>query len=132
MQKDGMTSKFSDGDWRSNFEPRARAAARVPAERSVQITQQFRGRLNMTYELDCCGVPLVLRVFFPEDAGDRNWRIEACASDRDPALQMSASAASKAQALRDIAQNWRETMPTPLSNLDWNGIAQAMTSVRAI
>ncbi|MFZ5896402.1 MAG: hypothetical protein ACOY0T_35440 [Myxococcota bacterium] len=86
----------------------------------------------MTYELDCSGVRVVLRVFFPEDAPDANWRIEACAGQGVPAPQLSASASSRAQALQNIAQNWGETMPLSVSNLDWDGIAQAMTSVRAI
>ena len=86
----------------------------------------------MTYELDCCGVPLVLRVFFPKDTSDPQWRIEAFAGSSVPASLASASATSKAQALQQIAQNWREAMPPPASNLDWNGVAQAMTAVRGI
>lgn len=123
-----MATKFSDDRWRNDS--RGSAAAKRPPDPSVRITQQFRERRNMTYELDCSGVALVLRVFFPENAPDSDWRIEACAGNSEPASSISASASSKALALKNIAQNWRETMPRAV--LDWDGIAQAMTLVRAI
>lgn len=120
-----MATKFSEDRFRAG----SQAAARAP-DPSVRITQQFRERRNMTYEFDCSGVPLVLRVFFPENAPDANWRIEACSSNNIPATPVSASASSKALALQSIAENWRETMPR--SVLDWDGVAKAMTSVRAL
>jgi len=99
----------------------------------VRITQQFRARHNMTYELDCEGVPLVINVFFPvSDSGVEEWRIEAQSKHTEPASFASASAASRALALQHVAQRWRETMPVSVSNLDWNGVAQAMTAVRAL
>jgi hypothetical protein len=122
-----MANKYSEDRWSSGSH--ANAADRT-ADPSVRITQQFRERRNMTYELDCSGVPLVLRIFFPENAPDASWRIEACTGNTVPASSVSASASSKALALQGIAQNWREAMPR--SVLDWDGVAKAMTSVRAL
>lgn len=120
-----MASTVQDDRWRRD---RSAKAAQT-LEAAVRITQQFRERHNMTYEIDCSGIPLVLRVFFPlDDASRTEWRIEASAGE----TRAVASASSRAQALQQVAQNWRDTMPLDRPNLDWSGVAQAMTSVRAI
>lgn len=129
-----MAGTVQDNRWRNDAGERpasakAKAAAEL-RERPVRIVQQFRERHNMTYEIDCSGTPLVLRVFFPpEDAPSGQWRIEASAGQTQP---VSASAASRAQALQSVAQCWRDRTPETVANLDWNGVTQAMTSVRAI
>jgi hypothetical protein len=118
-------------DSRGRTALKAKAAAN--AEPSVRITQQFREIRNMTYELDCSGVKLVLRVFFPvEGARLGQWEIEACSGLGERRTATRASASSRAQALQNVAQSWREQNSPTASNLDWNGIAQAMASVRAI
>lgn len=134
MLKDGMASTVQDNRWRSDSgEARISAKEKAAAElreRSVRIVQQFRERHNMTYEIDCSGTPLVLRVFFPpEGAPNGQWRIEASAGQSQP---ISGSASSRAQALQNVAQSFRDANTTAVANLDWNGVAQAMTSVRAI
>lgn len=100
---------------------------------TTRITQQFRERHNMRYELDCSGVPLIVRVFFPNaGASASTWRIEAMTSDATGSPVAQAHAASRAEALQMIAEAWHETMPPTSSKLDWTGIAEAMTAVRAL
>ena len=121
---DDSTSAFIGSERRSEA-AKARAL--------VRVQQQFRERTNMTYELDCSGTPLVVRVFFP--AGDRpvesRWRVDAHTLPGSPVS--SASASSRALALELLARSWHdqdaERVPT---KLDWDGVVSAMAAVRAI
>jgi hypothetical protein len=107
------------------------AKAKEPV--SVRITQQFRERNNMTYELDCSGTALVLRVFFPAVGVDTtDWRIEACTPHPLPGVSATASAQSRAEAFEAVAERWPLSTPTAAPSLDWSGIARAMRAVHAI
>lgn len=98
----------------------------------ARITQQFREARNMTYELECSGVPLILRVF-PPSGSPNEWKIEARASDAVDAVVATATAASRPQALDRVAEWWRDNATTrALATYDWNAVAQAMAAVRAI
>ena len=109
-------------------ESRSARASATKETVSVRITQQFRERNNMTYELDCSGTPLVLRIFFPEDTpATGDWRIEARTGQ---GLTATASAPSRPEALQTIARDWPRT--SAASDLDWAGITRAMSAVRAI
>jgi hypothetical protein len=111
--------------------PRKRKTDQNPGR--PRITQQFRERHNMTYEFDCSGVPLVLRVFFPiGDHSSAEWRMEARTSSACEAPVAMAHAPSRAQALELVAQRWRTSMPDAAAQLDWSGVAQAMSDVRAL
>ena len=83
---------------------------------TVRITQQFRERNSMTYELDCSGVPLVLRVFFPVADSESCWRIEARTGHPLQGLEASASASSRAEAFQTIARDWHLTLPSAASS----------------
>lgn len=108
-----------------------RTSAKTKEPVSVRVTQQFRERNNMTYELDCSGVPLVLRIFFPvETNGVDEWRIDAHTGRPLQGLAATARARSRAEALQIIARDWHHS--STVSNLDWAGIARAMSEVRAI
>ena len=98
----------------------------------ARITQQFREARNMTYELECSGAPLILRVF-PLGDSPSEWRIEARMSDAVDAVVATATAASRPLALEGVAQWWRDNaIARALATYDWAAIAQAMTAVRAI
>jgi hypothetical protein len=100
---------------------------------TVRITQQFRERNNMTYELDCSGILLVLRVFFPVNSDtEASWRIEARTGQPPQGLAATASATTRAEAFQAIARDWHLTPSSAASDLDWNAIARVMTAVRAI
>lgn len=86
----------------------------------------------MTYELDCAGSPLIVRIF-PGEAPSADWRVEARLSDAADAVVASASAASRAQAFEGVAHWWRDNgAAQALPALDWEAIAKAMTAVRAL
>lgn len=117
--------------------PNGRRAGREDAAKSgptVRITQQFRERRSMTYELDCSGVPLVVRMFFPEaDVPAPEWVVEVRSNRALDADVATASGPSRAQALNRIAQDWheRDAARTP-SEVDWKAVMVAMAAVRAI
>lgn len=104
-----------------------------PIEESTpaRITVQFRESSNMTYELDCAGTALVLRVFFPTDAGE--WRIVAQATTAPDAPSTGSKANSRVEALRALARSCREVEGLPsLARIDWSAVEQAMVKVRAV
>ena len=113
---------------------RSRAGRRAePAEveTGARITLQFREPANMTYELDCAGVTLVLRIFFQTPEGQ--WRIAAQAGTATGAPSTGATAASRVEALRNIARACRESGDTStLGRVDWEAVEQSMTKVRAL
>jgi RNA recognition motif. (a.k.a. RRM, RBD, or RNP domain) len=111
-------------------------AAADAKQRRARITSQFRERRNMTYELDCAGVPLAIRVF-PEDETERAWRIEASTKGTTagaPATVHTASAPTRARALEEVSRRWSAANASPVGAvaLDWPAIVEAMQSVRAI
>ncbi len=100
----------------------------------ARITQQFRQLENLTYELDCAGTPLVLRMFFPLEQGPTGqWRLEARASHADDAAVVHASATTRRQALLNVAARCRSDDPLhPFPNVDWEAVEQALGDVRAL
>jgi RNA recognition motif-containing protein len=104
----------------------------IPAERpsssSVRIVQQFRERANMTYDLDCAGTPLTIRVFPIE--GER-WRVEARSTDAVGAVVVTASAATRRAALGAALRQWNERASS-VASIDADGLLRAMSDVRAI
>jgi hypothetical protein len=103
-------------------------------KRGVRITQQFRERHNMTYELDCAGARLIVRVFpLGDDEPCSEWLVEARTGNASDDVVASATAPSRAIALDRVAQWWRDnTASRSLGTFDWSAIAQAMASVRAV
>lgn len=109
---------------------RPRAAER--AKPLARITQQFRERHNMTYELDCEGAPLVVRVF-PAEGVSTEWRVEARMTNAADAVVATATATSPAMALKRVADWWKDNYAArALTKFDWNAITEAMTAVRAL
>lgn len=111
----------------SEFPPSVKNAPK-PA---VTIVLQFRERSTMVYDLDCDGLPLVVRVFREEPD---HWRIEARANDALDARIVSARATTRAGALNDIIREWNENAATIARgrSLDGDALARALKSVRAI
>lgn len=49
---------------------------------TARITQQFRELENTTYELDCSGVPLAIRIISPVgNSTTSTWRVEISGAD---------------------------------------------------
>jgi hypothetical protein len=96
---------------------------------TTRIKQQYRERYNMTYELDCDGAPLVIRMFPPDDVKASEWRIEARAgAPGDEACAMGSGATAK-HALDQI----RQSSPSgALAHIDWDAVVRALHAVRAL
>ena len=90
--------------------PEGRGAARraeAARERTIlAITQQYRERTNMTYELGCTGQTFVLRVFFPVGDSPDSWRIDARPSDAGEAIVVTATTKSRETSLTSVAEAW--------------------------
>jgi len=103
------------------------------APSKIVITQQYRERHNMTYELDCAGVALVLRVFFPSEAGPVEWRMEARGKGAGEAIVIDKVAATRELAFEAICGAWPgASLPTTTPSYDWVSVTQVLRSVRAI
>jgi hypothetical protein len=108
-------------------------ASKSVVANKIAITQQYRERHNMTYELDCAGQALVLRVFFPAEVGPVEWRIEARGNDSGEAVVVDKVAATRELALQAVSGAWPAApRHTTTPNYDWDGVTQALRSVRAI
>jgi len=100
---------------------------------AIAITQQYRERHNMTYELNCSGEALVLRVFFPPEAGPAEWRIEARGKGAGEAVVIDRIAATRELAFQAICGAWPTgSLPTSSASYDWEGVTQVLRSVRAL
>lgn len=104
------------------------AAKEKPA---VIVLQQFRERTNMAYDLDCAGLPLVIRMF-PEDDG-KQWRIEARANDDRDARIVIAVRPNRAEALAELIRTWNEQAAASDGRaLNGDALTLALKNVRAI
>lgn len=109
-------------------EPRGRKRDKgeEPVSRA-RITQQYRERMSMTYELSCDRAKLIVRMFFPDAETPSIWRVEA---RTDEQTAVDASAASRELALLAVGEGWKVAPNAP--ELDWPAIAAALKTVRAI
>jgi len=97
--------------------------------RAVRITRQFREQQNATYELDCSGLPLAIRIFAPvDDSTTSAWRVEMSGAD----VVISASAASRALAFDLMIERWGGSDASgAYKALDWQAIRSALGISRA-
>ena len=104
-------------------------------EESVRITQQFRARDAMVYDLRGSAGRLTLRVT-GRGGGDgppTEWRIEASTSSSPDAVVVAEGGATRAEALRALGRSWNEKrLANSLPSFDWASVARAMAAVRAI
>ena len=106
-------------------------AAAAPSK--IAITQQYRERHNMTYELDCAGQSLVVRVFFPAEVGPVEWRLEARGKGGGEPVVVDKVAATRELALQAICGAWPSaTLSSASPGYDWDGVTQVLRSGRAI
>ena len=109
---------------------RSKAADTSP---KIAVVQQYRERTNMTYELDCAGEPLILRVFFPADSGPPAWRVEARNKDGADVATIEKTASTRALALSEVAEAWQaRATAAAVPTLDWQAVTRCMQAVRAI
>jgi RNA recognition motif-containing protein len=97
---------------------------------TTKIAQQYRERHNMTYELDCNGAPLTLRIF---PMLGEHWRIDARASDADDAFVASSRSASRTAALTEVILAWNANAKACAQPpVDADAVITAMVAVRAV
>jgi hypothetical protein len=131
----GPTTGYVPGRDFTGSQPEGRKPAVVKdvAGKGITITQQYRERHNMTYELDCAGESLILRVFFPPEVGPGDWRIEARGKGDGEAVVIDKAGATRELALQAISGAWPTAgVHAAACRYDWDGVTKAMRSVRAI
>jgi hypothetical protein len=106
-------------------------------EGAIRITQQFRSRDAMVYDLRGEAGRLTLRITgsrgdgTPEPATE--WLIEASTSTAADAVIVSERGATRAEVLRAVGRSWdRERAAGHLPTFDWESVAKALAAVRAI
>jgi hypothetical protein len=104
-------------------------------ESAIRITQQFRSRDTMVYDLRGGAGRLTLRIS-GRGGGDgppTEWRIEASTSSSPDAVVVGEGGATRAEALRAVGRSWDEKrFANQLPSFDWESVARAMAAVRAI
>lgn len=104
----------------------------VPKSTRVAISQQYRERQGMVYELDCAGVPLTLRFFF-QDEGSSERHVEARVMTPSAELTAQGAGVTREAALIALAQAWQAlAVEPPAPELAWTEITAVLRAVRAI
>ena len=101
----------------------------------LKITNQFRAKGGMAYDLKCEGVRLTLTVTArTRDDEPAEWCIAARgARTPERVVVMPEWGATRADALRAIGRAWSDTLDTlDLRVFDWDAVASVLSSVRAI
>lgn len=124
-----MISRLAGGGSASPPGQATRSAA-TKERPGVAVTQQYRDRLALTYELSCSGKLLTLRfVLPPDDAHD--WRIEARIMP-GPSSPVTVEAMTREQAFRALVVACDAHDPPQDWQLDWEGVATALRAVRGL
>ena len=134
MPEQSAASKRAEerADDRANDRDPAERKAAAKVRPNVALTQQYRERHNMTYELDCLGVRLTVRVFFPAE-GAADWRIEARSGVGAEAFVIDKAASTRELALREICEAWQaSSAPSAAPSVDWQAVTLALKTVRAV
>jgi hypothetical protein len=102
---------------------------------ATRITQQFRSRDAMVYDLRGRGGRLTLRIT-GQGGGDgppTEWRIEASTSSSPDDVVVAEAGTTRAEALRAVGRSWNEKrLASNLPSFDWESVSRAMAAVRAI
>jgi hypothetical protein len=104
-------------------------------EDAIRITQQFRSRDAMVYDLRGRAGRLTLRITGRggDDGPPTEWRIEASTSSSPDDVVVAERGATRADALREVGRSWNEKrLASNLPSFDWESVARAMATVRAI
>jgi hypothetical protein len=108
-----------------------RAARRAVTEVPVAVTQQYRDRRGLTYELTCSGKLLTLRFIFPVDDAD-DWQVEARLLPGPPSA-VTAGAVTRERAFRALIEAWGSSgNQLADSELDWEAVGAVLRAVKAL
>lgn len=96
----------------------------------VRITQQYRERAKMAYELDCNGMPVTLRVFAGEG---QDWGMEVRSPEASGGVVATGTGRTRHEALADVVRRWNEAAATAsIRPLDGDGLLAALKDVKAV
>lgn len=100
---------------------------------ALRITDQFRTRDGMAYELRAHGARLTVLITELRTVGNEGeWRVEAFSS-LDPASTVAREGPTKREALQRMGIDWASDARTRgLPAFDWDAVARALATVRAI
>jgi len=108
--------------------------SRGPDTTALRIVMQyFRGDV-LVCELKCAGACLDLHISKGErGSNDGGWRVEAHGKVADSEIVMAESRLTRTQALAAVGDAWTTQGPgLGLQAFDWDAVAVALRSVRAI
>jgi hypothetical protein len=102
---------------------------------ALKITNQFRSKGGMAYDLKCEGVRLTLLVSAKtrtEDPGE--WSVEARgARTSEHVAVVTEWGPTREDALRAVGRTWGDALQTTeLRVFDWNAVVSMLSSVRAL
>jgi hypothetical protein len=101
---------------------------------AVRITNQFRKRQAMVYDLSCEDIRLTIEVA-PRENGDGlgEWSVEAHARESPDKPTIDERGVTRSDALHAVARSWVAKQGTyGFPSLDWEAVVQALLAVRAI
>jgi hypothetical protein len=104
-------------------------------EDAIRITQQFRSRDTMVYDLRGRAGRLTLRITGRggDDGPPTEWHVEASTSSSPDAVVVAEEGPTRAEALRAVGRSWdQKRLASNLPSFDWESVAHAMAAVRAI
>ncbi len=101
---------------------------------ALKITNQFRNKRSLVYDLKGNGSKLTLSVSPREsDKDDDEWRIEAVTRDAPDAPPVVAWGATRTAALHTLGTRWgAEADSQGLPRFDWDDVARVLVTVRAL
>jgi hypothetical protein len=101
----------------------------------TRVTNQFRNREVMVYDLASEGAQLTISIAPCSNNldGTGEWRAEAYARQAPEHPTLAETGATRGDALSAVARAWTaKDRAFGFPNLDWEGIARALSAVRAI
>ncbi len=109
-------------------------AAMSKEEVHARITNQFRKRQSMVYDLSCHDVRLTVEITpSPSDAGSSDWSVRAHARQAPEQPFVDETGATREAALRAVAIAWTAKGGAyGFPALDWEAVVQALHAVRAL
>ncbi len=107
------------------------SAGRAAKDESVmRITDQFRDKGAMVYDLKGCGQRISLRMSEQSRGTPPEWELAVIVKQTPAPPTLTAVATTRDEALAGLAQAWQHT--PGLAPLDWPSIRKALAGVRAI
>lgn len=108
-------------------------AAMAKEEVRARITNQFRKRQSMVYDLSCNEVRLTIEITPSESTDGGDWSVRAHARQAPEQPTVDHAGATRKEALSAVASAWAAKGGAyGFPALDWDAVAQALQAVRAI